>query len=794
MEDNMNVSVGLERRTEDYGLITGLTHYVDDLRPAEGRPAALHMVVARSPYGQAIIEHIDLDAARAVPGVVAAFTGTELVADMPVYESITLPGLKRPERRPLAVGRTHYMGDPVAVVLAENVYAATDARDLIAVDYTPLPAVTDMEAALAPDAPLLYEELGSNIAFRVQSGHGDIEQVFAQADHTTSLRLVNQRLAPSSMEPRACMFDYDVASGKLSAWVSSQSVYRALNTLADFLNIDREHIHVQNAAVGGGFGSKTVFVGEEIIAAALAVKLGRPVKWIETRSENLQAQTHGRGQINYVEAAFKNDGTLLGLKIRSLGDMGAFLVWSTPMPSSRTPVMVCGPYQVQAVEYEVTGVYTNKVPTAAYRGAGRPEATYITERAIEQIARELKLDPVEVRKRNLIPADALPYTTITGIYYDSGNFQEGLDKALKLADYQGWREKQRQRRATHDPKLLGIGVSTFTELSGDSGQAGPLREAATVRIRRDGMLEVESAVAHNGQGHFTAFAQIVSEVFHVPGTQVEVHLNDSALPSFSIGTFGSRVTQVAGSAILLAAEAVREKALQVAAQVLEAAPTDLMVEDGKVMVRGAETRSVALGKLAELVEEQPDLIEHEQPNPANGTPVNGLSAWRDFAPPNATYPSGTHIAVVEVDSDTGETGILAYVAVDDCGRVLNHYLVEMQIHGALAQGIGQALFEEVQYDQDGQLLTSTFMDYAMPVASELPRFTTDLVETPSPSNPLGAKGVGEAGTIGAPPTIVNAVLDALAPFGITTIDMPLKPEKIWALLHQDDTMIPTSPD
>jgi carbon-monoxide dehydrogenase large subunit len=779
----MTIPVGLERRTEDYGLITGLTHYVDDLRPAEGRPAALHMVVVRSPYGQAVIEHINLEAARAVPGVVAAFTGEELVADMPVYESIPLPGLRRPERRPMAVGRTHYMGDPVAVVLAENLYAAIDARDQIEVDYTALPAVTDMEAALAPDAPLLYEELGSNVAFRVQATHGNIEQVFAQADHTTSLRLVNQRLAPSSMEPRACMFDFDPASGELSAWVSSQSVYRALNTLADFLKIDRKRIHVQNAAVGGGFGSKTVFVGEEIIAAALAVKLGRPVKWIETRSENLQAQTHGRGQINYVEVAYQKDGTMLGLKIRSLGDMGAFLVWSTPMPSSRTPSMVCGPYRVQAVESEVIGVYTNKVPTAAYRGAGRPEATYITERAIEQVARELKLDPVEVRRRNMIPADAFPYTTATGNYYDSGNFQEGLDKALALVDYKGWREKQRQRRASKDSKLLGIGVSTFTELSGDAGPMGPLREAATVRIRRNGTLVVESAVAHNGQGHFTAFAQIVAEVFHVPGTQVEVRLNDSALPSFSIGTYGSRVTQVAGSAVQLAAEAVREKALQVASNVLEAAPTDLIVENGKVMVRGAEARSVELGKLAELVEEQPEMIEHEAPNPSNGTPIEGLAAWRDFAPPNATYPSGSHIAVVEVDSDTGEINILSYVAVDDCGRVLSHYLAEMQIHGALAQGIGQALFEEVQYDQDGQLLTSTFMDYAMPVASELPSFTTDLVETPSPSNPLGAKGVGEAGTIGAPPTIVNAVLDALAPLGITTVDMPLTPEKIWALIQ-----------
>jgi len=780
----MKASIELKHRREDYPLITGHGQYVDDLKVPEGRPAALHMVVVRSPYAHAKIEQIALDEARALPGVVAAFSGAELAGAMPTLTAIPIPGLKKPERHPMAIDRVRYVGDSVAVILAEDAYTASDARDLVEVDYAPLAAVSDLEAALAPDAPLLYEEFGSNVAYSQQSTWGDVEGVFAQADHITSLRLVNQRLAPSSMEPRACLFDYDEESGIFSAWLSSQSVYRARGALEYFLGLPPERIRVHNADVGGGFGSKTTFVGEEIIAAALAVKFGRPVKWIETRSENLQAQTHGRGQINYVEVAYQNDGTLLGFKIRTLGDLGAFLNGMTAMVPSRTPAMVCGPYRVQAVESEVIGVFTNKIPTAPYRGAGRPEATYITERAINRVARELQLDPAEVRRRNFIAPDAFPYETVTGIIYDSGNYQAGLERALALADYEGWRARQSERRAQRDSKLLGIGLSTFTEISGDGGAMGPVRESATARIRRDGMIVVESAVAHNGQGHFTLFAQIAAEVFDIDNSQVEVRLNDAALPSFSVGTFGSRVTQVAGSAIFLAAQAAREKALQVAAQVLEAAPADLVMKDGRVLVRGVTARSVSLAELAQRAEEHPELIAHEAPNPANGAPIEGLAAWRDFAPPNSTWPSGAHVAVVEIDSETGEIHIPAYVAVDDCGRVINHTMTEGQIHGSLVQGIGQALIEEVQYGEEGQLLTSTFMDYAMPIAPQMPNFTTDLVETLSPFNPLGAKGVGESGCIGAPPAIVNAVLDALAPLGITTIDMPLKPEKVWAIIQQ----------
>ena len=492
----------------------------------------------------------------------------------------------------------------------------------------------------------------------------------------------------------------------------------------------------------------------------------------------MQAQIHGRGQINYIEAACQKDGRLLGLKVRTIGDMGAFLFGMGAMIPNGTVHLLGGPYQVQAVDGQIAGVFTNKVPTAPYRGAGRPEATYILERVMDRIAHELKLDPVEVRRRNFIASDAFPHRTVMGLHYESGNYQAGLDRLVELSEYDQWRVKQRERRAAGSSRLLGLGLSTFIENSGGvMGGPGAPQEAATVRIRRDGTILVQSGVAHNGQGHFTAFAQIAAEVFHLPGSQVEVQMNDAGLPAFSFGTFGSRVTQTGGSVVLLAAEAAREKAVQVASLVLEVAPADLILEEGRIQVRGVPTRAVPLGELARLVEEQPDLIEHEAPNPANRRPIEGLAAWRDFSPSDQTYSSGAHLAVVEVDAETGGVHLLRYVAVDDCGRVLNHYLVVAQIHGAVAQGIGQALYEEMAYDASGQVLTGTLMDYVLPTAEQMPLFITDFVETPSSRNPLGVKGVGEGGTIAAPPAVVNAVLDALAPLGIKTIDMPLKPEK-----------------
>src|SRR5256884_1267856 len=560
MPHSSTLPAGFERRREDYGLITGHARYVDDLKPA-GRPMPLHMVVVRSPYAHAIIKEIQLDAARALPGVVAAFASAELVSGMPPMDSFPVPGMKTPERRPLAVGRARYVGDPVAIVLAEDLYTALDARDMVEVDYEPMQAITDPEQAVNAGAPLLYEEFGTNIAFFSQSGGGDIEATFKDADHTVRLRLVNQRLAPSSIEPRACMFDFDPHSGQFSAWLSSQAIYRTRDALANFLGIERGRIHVHNAEVGGGYGAKTAFVGEEIIAAAMALKFERPVKWIESRSENLQAQTHGRGQINYIEAAYQNNGQLLGLRVRSIADLGAFLAATTAMVPAGTPFMLNGPYQVQAVDSQVVGVFTNKVPTGAYRGAGRPEATYILERTIDRIAHELRLDPAEVRRRNFISQEDFPYKTVTGAQYDSGNYKAALDRALELADYTGWREKQRKQREEHDSSLLGIGLTSFTEISGGAmnSRPGVPQEAATVRIQRDGTILAQSGVASNGQGHFTAFAQITATTFHLPASKIAVQMNDTALPAFGFGTFGCRTMQVAGTAVLLANETAPEK-------------------------------------------------------------------------------------------------------------------------------------------------------------------------------------------------------------------------------------------
>ena len=779
---------GFERRKEDEQLITGRAHFVDDVRLPPDRPAPLHMAVVRSPYAHAKITRIRLDEALALPGVVAAFSGADLASDLrPLAGAMPLPGLKQPERLPLALGKVRYVGDPVAVVLAESPSIAEDACGLVEVDYEPLPAVIDPEAALASGAPLLYEDFGSNIAFHSHSGGGDLEAVCAQADHTIALRLVNQRLTPSSLEPRACLYDFDPESGQLVAWLSSQAVFRAREALSGMLGMDRSCIRVINAEVGGGFGSKNGFVGEESLAAWLAVTYGRPVKWIETRRENLQAQTQGRGQVNYIKAAFQHDGRLLGLNVHTIADLGAFLTPMAAMIPNSTSSFLAGPYRIEAVDSQVVGVFTNKVPTAPYRGMGRPEATYILERTVDRIASELGLDPALVRRRNFIAPDAFPFETPTGVTYDSGNYEAALASSLDLADYAGWRARQRERRSSGQVPLLGIGLSTFIESTSFAlgpRRPGVLQEAATVRILRDGTILVQSGVAANGQGYFTAFAQLAATVFHLPGSKVEVRMNDSELPAYGIGTFASRTLQTAGTAVLLAAQAAHEKALQVAGQVLEADPADLVMEDGNVLVQSVPTRSVALGELARLVEERPELIKHEPPNPANGTPIEGLAAWRDFSPPSATFSSGAHLAVVEVDPETGEVQVLSYVAVDDCGRILNPYLVEAQVQGAVAQGIGQALYEEVLYDEaSGQLLTSTLMDYTLPTAEQVPAFVTETVETPSPHNPLGAKGVGEAGCIAAPPAIVNAVLDALAPLGITTIDMPLKPEKVWALVQ-----------
>ncbi|GHO42043.1 xanthine dehydrogenase family protein molybdopterin-binding subunit [Ktedonospora formicarum] len=777
---------GSEKRQEDLGLITGKARFVDDIRLAEERPAVLSMVVVRSIFAHARLEKIEVEAARALPGVVDVITGQDLVGKLKPLESTGIPEMKQAPRPLLASKKVRYIGDPVAVILAENRYVAEDARDLLDIEYTPLEAVVDPEEAVLPGTPLLYEELGTNIVLTLSKKSGNVDKVFANAEFTTHLRLVNQRLAPSSLENRACLFDYDAQTGEFYAWVSSQGLFRLKGVLASALDLSPERVHVRNAAVGGAFGAKNTLLGEELLAAWLALKHECPIKWIEERSENLQAQSQGRGQINNLEVAFQSDGTLLGFKVHTLGDLGAFASGIGAMLPAISTNMLIGPYRVAAVESNVESVYTNKPPTGAYRGAGRPEATYMLERAMDQIARELGMDPAEVRRKNFIDPGAFPYQAVTGLLYDSGNYPALLDRLLELGEYLTWREKQREQRTHGGNRLLGLGLSTFTEISGGemSGPPGSPKEAAIVRVRRDGTILAQSGVAHNGQGHFTLFARITAGVFSVPIEQVEVEMNNADLPVYGIGTFGSRTTQVAASVVLLAAEAAREKTLHAAAHIMEVAPADLELADGRVAVRGVPGRALALSDLARLVEERPELLVEETSEDEQRRGVTGLAAWRDFSPMGAAWSSGAHLAVVEVDSETGNIEILRYIAVDDCGRVLNPELAEAQLHGALAQGIGQALFEEMVYDQDGQLLTGTLMDYALPLAKELPAYTSDFVEVPSPTNPLGVKGVGESGTIGAPPTVVNAVLDALTPLGVDTIDMPLTREKVWRAIQE----------
>jgi carbon-monoxide dehydrogenase large subunit len=782
--EHMPVGNGRKRR-EDPDLIRGRARFVDDIRLDQGRPALLHMIVVRSPYAHARVEQIDVEEARTAPGVIAVVTGQEIAGQLNPLEGLSFPGIRKTTRFPLAVDEVCYVGDPVAVILAEKRSQGLDARDLVNVEYTPLPAVADVEEAARADAPLVHAELATNVAFTWSKSSGEVDEVFQNAEHTAQLRLVNQRLAPSSLETRACLFDYDASSGEFFAWLSSQAIFRAREALAQNLGLSPQHVHVRNASVGGAFGAKTVMLGEELTAAWLARQYGRPVKWIEERSENLQAMVQGRGQINYLDLAFQSDGRLLGIKVRTLADLGSYLHSIAALIPINSANMVIGPYRIAAVEGTVDLVYTNKPPITPYRGAGRPEATYMLERAMDQIARELDLDPVEVRRRNFIAPDAFPYHTITGMLYDSGNYPALLDRLLELGEYQQWREKQQEQRARGGTRLLGLGLSTFTEISGDVAPIPNMpKEAAAVRVCHDGTILVQSGVAHNGQGHFTIFAQLAADVFEVPIEQVRVEINNADLPVYSIGTFGSRVTQVGGSVVYQAARAAREKALQVAAHLLEAAPADLEMAGGQISVRGVPGRAISLGDLAHRVEETPALLANlGNLDELDGEQaMEGLAARQTFAPEGAAWSAGAHLAVVEVDTETGEIEVLRYIAVDDCGRVLHPGLAEAQLHGGLAQGIGQALYEEAAYDHEGQPLAASLLDYALPLAKNLPAFTSDFIETPSPINPLGAKGVGESGTIGAPPTIVNAVIDALAPLGITALDMPLSRERIWSLL------------
>jgi aerobic carbon-monoxide dehydrogenase large subunit len=756
-------SVGARiKRREDPGLMRGLGQYVDDVK----LPEILHVAILRSPHGHARIKSIDTAAARQHPGVVAVFTGADLrdqIGTLPT--TADNPTLRIPKHYVLAVDKVRYVGEGVAAVVAEGRYRARDVIDLIGVEYEPLPAVMDPEKALAPGSPVIHSEWPDNLAFRWELAQGDVEKAFKRSDRVVKQKLVHQRLAPIAMEARGVIARYLATDKELTVWSSTQIPHLLKTHLAKMLQLPEEQVRVIAPDVGGAFGSKLNVYAEEGLLAWIAMKLGRAVKWIEERRENFRATIHGRGQVGEVEAAVKKDGTILGLRYKVIADIGAYHQLFTPAIPPFTGLMLSGCYKIPAIAIDVTAAFTNKMSTDAYRGAGRPEATYVIERLMDRIAQELDIDAVKVRRKNFPQPKQFPFKTATGLAYDSGNYQRALDKALRLAGYDKLRREQKKLRRRG--RYLGIGVSTYVEICA----MGPgFWEYGKVEVEPSGSVRVFSGASPHGQGQKTSFAQIVADQLGVDLDDIDVIHGDTAIVAKGMGTFGSRATAVGGIAVYQAAEKVREKARDLAAQLFEVDADDLVFSEGRFAVKGVPRKALTIAQIA------------RQSHAAKLAP--DLAADSTFEPANFTFPFGAHICVVEVEPETGNVEIKKYVAVDDCGKVINPLLVDGQVQGGIAQGLGQALYEEVVYDENGQLLTGSLMDYPLPRASNLPHFELARTETPTPVNPLGVKGIGEAGTIGSTPAAVSAVVNALAPFGVTHIDMPLTPQKIWRVCRE----------
>ncbi len=764
--------IGAEvRRREDPPLIQGAGRFVDDIV----LPRMAFMAVQRSPHAHARLLRVNPAPAAALPGVLRVLTAQDLDGRVDPEPAVGLPPTARQPPRPLlAREAVRYVGEPVAAVIAEDRYVAADACEAIEVEYAPLRAVSDPEAALKPDGPCVHPQFPDNVALTWSWSEGDVEGAFARAHTVVRLRLTNQRLAGVALEPRGCVAEY--RAGGLTVWAGTQTPHRLRFGLAQILRLSESRIRVIAPDVGGGFGCKIGFYADETLCAFAAIQLRRPVKLVLTRREDLLTTTQGRGQVNEVEAAVAADGTVLALRCRTLADLGAYLETLTPYPGILTGRLLTGPYRIPAARYELTSVFTNAMATAPYRGAGRPEAAYLLERTMDAIARACDLDPVEVRRRNLLRPEEFPYRAPSGLVYDSGQYEAALDRAIELIDYKRFRDMQ--RRAREDRRYLGIGFSAFMETAG----VGPSKltpilgwESGTVRIEPSGKITVLTGTSPHGQGLETAFAQIVADRLGAAMEDVTVLHGDTAVVGAGVGTFGSRSISVGGSAIAAAAEKVLDKARRIAAALLEAALDDVEFDRGRFAVRGVPGRAVALAEIAAAAYAG-KVLPHGM--------EAGLEATSVWDPPNFTYPSGTHVAVVEVDPESGAVRLLRLVGVDDCGRIINPLLVEGQIHGGLAQGIGQALWEHVVYDESGQCLTGSLMDYAIAKPDTLPSFELDRIETLTPVNPLGAKGCGEAGAIGSPPAVVNAVIDALTPFGVTHLDMPLTPARVWAAIQE----------
>ncbi|CAA9534054.1 MAG: Aerobic carbon monoxide dehydrogenase (quinone), large chain, partial [uncultured Rubrobacteraceae bacterium] len=695
----------------------------------------------------------------------------------PVTEDIKIP-----DHWPLARGEVNHAGDGVAVVVATDRYRAQDALESIEVDYEVLPAVVDVEAALEEGSPLVHEDLGTNKCYTWPLGTGDIDKAFEDADVVVRGRYVQQRLIPSAIEPRAVVVNPEPATGNLTVYTSTQVPHFVKDILAIMCGVSDTKLRVVAPDVGGGFGGKLNVYAEEALALALARRLKVPVKWVEERSENHLASTHGRGQVQHIELAARRDGKILGMKVRLLADMGAYLQLLTPGIAIFGSFTYPGLYTFDAYSFECTGVFTNLTPTDAYRGAGRSEAAYAHERIMDDLARELGMDPAELRIMNLIPPFDEPTTTPAGVMYDSGDYETCMRRALDLADYDALRAEQRRRREAGDVKQLGIGIGNFTESGGlsPSKVAAGVRlqsggwEAASVRMFASGKVEVVTGTSPHGQGHETSWSQIAADAFGVDVDDVEVLHGDTAVSPYGRDTYGSRSLAVGGVALSLACGKVIDKAKKIAAHMLEAAEDDIEFEDGRFSVAGSPGTNVTIQETAGaayLADNLPDGME----------PV--LSESHFFDPPNFTWPYGTHVCAAEVDTETGSVKITRYVAVDDCGPVVNPAIVDGQLHGGIAQGIAQALYEEAVYDADGNLITGSMMNYMIPGAPEIPNMILDRTETPSPTNPMGVKGIGESGAIAAQPAVINAVIDALSHLGVTHIDMPASPWKVWRAIQ-----------
>ncbi|GAA3832493.1 xanthine dehydrogenase family protein molybdopterin-binding subunit [Streptomyces chiangmaiensis] len=769
-------------RKEDARLVTGQTNWTDNIQVA----GLLHLAILRSPMAHARIDRVDVSPALARPGVVAAFSGHDLAQGLgslpcawPVTEDIVLP-----DHPPIAVDEVRYAGDPVAVVVARDRYAAADALEAVEVDYTPLPPVLDLESALTEDAPLVHADKGTNRCYvwPLRTGE-DYDAVKGRAEVVLKRRYHQQRLIPNAMEPRAVVVTPLAASGEYTVYSATQIPHILRLMLATVTGVPEHKLRVIAPDVGGGFGSKLQVYGEEAVALTVARRLGRPVKWTESRSEGYLATHHGRGMIQDIEIAATREGRLLGLKVDLLADMGAYLMLVTPGIPILGAFMYPAIYKMDSYDFTCTGVFTTRTPTDAYRGAGRPEATFAIERIMDELAAELDLDPIELRRRNWIGHEEFPYTSVAGLIYDSGNYEAATDKALALFGYDDLRSEQQKRVERGDPVRLGIGVSTYTEMCGlapsrvlrDLRYAAGGWEAASIRMLPSGKVEVVTGTSPHGQGHVTAWSQIAADVLGVPFDDVEVVHGDTKAAPQGMDTYGSRSLVVGGAAVHRAAVKVVEKARKVAAHLLEAAEQDLEFTGGVFSVKGSPEARRTIQEIAFEAFSSHDLPDGMEPT---------INAEHLVDPENFSYPHGTHLCAVEVDTETGRTTIRSYVCVDDVGRVVNPLIVEGQVHGGVAQGIAQALYEEAVYDDEGNLVSGTMADYLVPSAADLPDFVTDRTETPATSNPLGAKGVGEAGTIAATPAVVNAIVDALRPLGVTDVPMPCTPGRVWQALQE----------